>query len=64
MMQPSQNGSLVYLNGGSDLQPMLDRVVKAGGTVVVPKSEIGNNYGYFALFNDTEGNIVGIHSEG
>ena len=59
---PSQNGTLVYLNGGDDLAPMLARVVEAGGTVVVPKTEIGNGFGFFAHFIDTEGNKVGLHS--
>ena len=59
---PAQNGTLVYLNGGDDLAPLLARAVAAGGTVVVPKTEIGNNFGYFAHFIDTEGNKVGLHS--
>ena len=59
---PSQNGTLVYLNGGDDLAPMLARVDEAGGKVVVPKTEIGNGFGFFAHFIDTEGNKVGLHS--
>lgn len=59
---PAQNGTLVYLNGGDDLAPMLARAVAAGATVAVPKTEIGNNFGYFAHFIDTEGNKVGLHS--
>lgn len=61
---PSQSGTLVYLNGGDDLAPMLARVEPAGGSVVVPKTEIGNGFGFFALFVDTEGNKVGLHSMG
>ncbi len=59
---PSKLGTLVYLNGKDDLAPMLARVAQFGGTVVVPKTEIGNNFGYFAHFIDTEGNTVGLHS--
>lgn len=59
---PSQNGTMVYLNGGDDLAPMLARVEAAGGQVVVPKTEIGNDFGFFAHFLDTEGNKVGLHS--
>lgn len=59
---PSQNGTTVYLNGGDDLAPMLARVEAAGGQVVVPKTEIGNDFGFFAHFLDTEGNKVGLHS--
>lgn len=59
---PSRAGTLVYLNGGDDLAPVLSRVSKAGGTVVVPKTEIGSGSGFFAHFVDTEGNRVGLHS--
>ncbi len=59
---PSQNGTMVYLNGGDDLAPMLTRAQQAGGTVVVPKTDIGNDFGFFAHFIDTEGNKVGLHS--
>lgn len=59
---PSKSGTLVYLNGGDDLAPMLARAEAAGGSVVVPKTEIGNDFGFFAHFIDTEGNKVGLHS--
>ena len=59
---PSVHGTMVYLNGGEDLAPMLARVEQAGGAVVVPKTEIGNDFGFFAHFVDTEGNKVGLHS--
>lgn len=61
---PSKEGTLVYLNGGDDLDVMLARVQPAGGAVEVPKTEIGNDFGYFALFIDSEGNKVGLHSMG
>lgn len=60
--EPSQNGVLVYLNGGDDLQPILDRIEKNQGKVIVPKTQISPEMGYFALFIDTEGNKLGIHS--
>jgi uncharacterized protein len=41
---------------------MLARVVPAGGSVLVPKTEIGNDFGFFAHFVDTEGNKLGLHS--
>jgi predicted enzyme related to lactoylglutathione lyase len=41
---------------------MLTRAEAAGGTVEVPKTEIGNDFGFFAHFIDTEGNKVGLHS--
>lgn len=59
---PSKTGTLLYFNGGDDLAPMLARAEAAGGSVVVPKTEIGNDFGFFAHFIDTEGNKVGLHS--
>lgn len=59
---PVTDGVVVYLNAVDDLQPMLDNVKKNGGQVIVPKTEISPEMGYFALFLDTEGNKVGLHS--
>lgn len=56
------DGPLIYLNGSPDLQIVLDRVEAAGGKVLMPKTEITPEYGYMALFLDTEGNRIGLHS--
>lgn len=58
---PSKHGSIIYLNGNPNLQTVLDKVENAGGKVTMPKTSIGEN-GYMAFFEDTEGNLVGIHS--
>lgn len=60
--KPKSNGVLVYLNASEDLQPTLDLVVAKGGTILLPKTEISPEMGYFALFLDTEGNRIGLHS--
>jgi predicted enzyme related to lactoylglutathione lyase len=60
---PSTEGTLVYLNGGEDLSAVLDKVEGAGGQILMPKSDIGEN-GFVAYFKDTEGNKVGLHSMG
>ena len=62
--QPSMQGSLVYFNGGEDLQAILDRVEAHGGKVLLPKTHLGAEYGYIALFVDSEGNRMGLHSPG
>ncbi len=59
---PATVGTVVYLNGGDDLSVMLARVPGAGGSIVVPKTDIGSGFGFFAYFMDTEGNKVGLHS--
>ncbi|MCC6462892.1 MAG: VOC family protein [Saprospiraceae bacterium] len=56
------NGPKVYLDGGSDLNTVLQRVEGAGGQVVLGKTPIGQDMGHFAFFNDTEGNVVGLYS--
>jgi hypothetical protein len=58
---PSQTGVLVYLNGGEDLATPLSRVEAAGGTIFMPKKSIGPN-GFMAMFTDTEGNRIALHS--
>ena len=59
---PSSNGVCVYLNGGDNLQNILDRVPEYGGKIIVPKTPHADNSGYFALFLDSEGNKLGLHS--
>ena len=58
---PSAEGSVVYLNGGNDLTESLSRVEDAGGKVLFPKTNIGEN-GFIAHFIDSEGNRVALHS--
>lgn len=58
---PQTNGTLVYLNGGEDLSVPLSRIEAAGGSVTMPKTSIGEN-GFIAMFTDTEGNRVALHS--
>ncbi len=61
--KPSMDGTLVYFNGNPDLQVALDKIEKAGGKVLQPKTQITPEYGYMAIFSDTEGNRVALHSE-
>ena len=56
------DGPLIYLNGNPDLQKILDKVDSAGGSVMVPKTQISAEYGYMAVIIDTEGNRIGLHS--
>jgi uncharacterized protein len=62
---PCSDGTVVFLNGNPDLQPILDRVEPAGGKILMPKTKIDmEGAGYFAMFADSEGNSVGLHSIG
>lgn len=59
--QPSaDSGCLVYLDASPDLDGCLSRADAAGGTVVLPRTDIGEP-GFIAIVRDTEGNHVGLH---
>lgn len=55
--------TMVYFNCSEDPLPTLGRVENAGGKVLMPKSEIGENMGFFACFTRHRGNRVGLYSD-
>jgi predicted enzyme related to lactoylglutathione lyase len=58
----AESGPMVYLNANPDVQIVLDKIEAAGGKIVIPKTEISPEYGHMAVFLDTEGNRVALHS--
>ncbi|MFL1896638.1 VOC family protein [Aquimarina sp. 2-A2] len=60
--KPSSNGIIAYLNGGNNLQTVLEKVENYNGKVIVPKTRISPEMGYFGIFIDTEGNKMAVHS--
>ena len=60
--KPSQDGTLIYLNGNPDLREILDRVEDSGGRIIINNTQISPEYGYMAVFEDTEGNRVALRS--
>ena len=58
---PSKEGALVYF-GSEDVQNEINRVEAAGGSIYQPKTQISPEHGYMAIFIDTEGNRVALHS--
>ena len=56
------DGPIVYLNANPDVQRVLDKIEAAGGKIIVPKTQISPEYGHMAIFIDTEGNRVALHS--
>lgn len=60
--KPSTDGIVAYLNGGNDLQTVLDKVEPNNGKIIVPKTQISPEMGYFGMFIDTEGNKMAVHS--
>ena len=60
---PSDTGPLLYLNAGKDLNLILNRIEEAGGRIVMTKTFISKEAGYFAIFIDSEGNKLALHSK-
>jgi hypothetical protein len=60
---PSNKGPLIYLNGGKDLNNVLNKVEASGGRIVMPKTPIGADNGFFAIFIDNQGNKLALHSK-
>ncbi len=58
---PSQEGTLVYFVC-EDVANEIGRVEAAGGKIYQPKTQISPEHGYMAVFLDTEGNRVALHS--
>lgn len=59
---PSGAGALLYLNANPDLNLVLDRTASSGGRIIVPKTLISEEAGYYAFIVDTEGNRIALHS--
>lgn len=60
--EPSAKGVTVYLNGGDNLQAILDKVEENSGEIIIPKTPHADESGFFAIFLDSEGNKIGLHS--
>ena len=61
---PAMTGSTIYLNANPDLSLILEKVQLENGRVLMPKTLIDEQTGYMAFFEDTEGNRIGLHSNG
>lgn len=59
--KPGPGGSMVYFSC-EDCATEEARVVAAGGQIARPKYAIGE-HGFVSLMIDTEGNMVGLHSQ-
>ena len=63
MHKPSSDGVIIYLNANPNIQTVIDRIEKANGKILVPKTQITPEIGYMAFFADTEGNKVALHAQ-
>ncbi len=60
-VEAGNNSTIVYFSS-EDCKIEEQRVKDAGGTLIRPKMSIGE-FGFVCLAKDTEGNMIGIHSE-
>lgn len=60
--KPSADGVTIYLNGGDNLQIILDKVEKSGGKILTQKTAHADGSGFFAVFIDSEGNKMALNS--
>lgn len=58
---PSANGTMIYINASPSIDTVLNKVEKAGGKIIAPKTKIPP--GYIAVIIDSEGNKIGLHAE-
>ncbi len=56
-------GTVVYMNANPDLQHVQDRIETAGGKIIQAKKQISPEHGFMALFIDSEGNRLALHSD-
>ena len=56
---PEANRTIAYVQV-DDIEAKCKQVENLGGTVVVPKTKISDEYGFFALFRDPQGTLVGL----
>lgn len=60
---PSNNGVLISLNC-EDMESITAKLISNGGKIIIPKTKIqAEDRGYFSVFEDTEGNHVGLYSD-
>lgn len=57
------HGPLIHLNANPDLRAVQDKIESAGGKITIPKRGIGPGRGFMAVFEDTEGNRIALHSD-
>lgn len=60
--QPSSNGVLLYLHATKGIESALEVVTQQGGHILLAKTLISDDMGYYALFTDCEGNKMGLHA--
>lgn len=60
VVKPGPGGTLLYFATAA-INDELGRVEAAGGKIIRPKFAV-EGFGFIALIEDTEGNLIGLHS--
>jgi len=60
--KPYANGTLIYFSS-PEISYELRKIEEAGGVILQEKTLISEDIGYMALFLDTEGNRIALHSK-
>jgi len=58
---PTDKGPIVHLEV-DDIETTLAKIVDKGGTLVLPKTKISDEFGFYAVFLDNVGNRFGLYS--
>lgn len=61
---PGTEGAMIYLNADPDLNIVLNRLKAKEANIIQGKKLISEEHGYMALFEDCEGNRIGLMSAG
>lgn len=60
--KPSSNGVLIYFSS-TEITTELNKIENSGGVILQQKTLISDEIGYMALFLDSEGNRIALHSQ-
>ena len=61
--KPSTDGIMIYLSSPTDdVANERAKVEAAGGKVILEKTQISDEHGYYGLLIDSEGNRIAFHS--
>jgi predicted enzyme related to lactoylglutathione lyase len=59
---PNAGGTLIYLDASPSLDAALERVIKAGAQIALPRQALPPGMGFFTHITDLDGNRVGLHA--
>lgn len=55
---PEHSGVMLYFDGSSGIEPYVKRVEEAGGQIIMPRTIVTEEIGFWAGFEDLDGNVL------